>query len=269
MEAETGMRSVVRVMDLMLLLVPIGAGCSRTHPQWSYHGKTGPAHWGDLAPKYAAAKSGKEQSPIDIKTAEAKLTELPSWGFEYGDDTSLAVVNNGHAVQANVPEGKGEVTIDGETFKLLQFHFHAPSEHLVDGKEYALEVHLVHQGAGGELGVVGVLIREGSAHAELGKFWGDLPRAAGHDEATGKSKAVTQFDLNKLLPADHSSYRYAGSLTTPPCSEGVRWCVLATPIEMSSAQIAAFKDLFSGPEFPDGNRRPVQPLNERTIHSDV
>lgn len=236
---------------------------------WSYHGDTGPEHWGDLDPAYSAAKDGREQSPIDIKSESAEVSELPAVTLAYESSVNLTVFNNGHAVRADVPDGGGSLTIGEETFKLLQFHFHAPSEHLVDGKEYAGEMHLVHSAEDGTLAVVGVFIVKGAAHAELAKIWDDLPEVGEDGHSKGEERVVAAFDLKKLLPSSLSSYRYAGSLTTPPCSEGVKWTVLAQPIEMSEEQIEAFVALFSGTEFPDGNRRPCQPLNGRAVLTDV
>ena len=235
---------------------------------WSYHGETGPEHWGDLDPAYSAAKNGREQSPIDIKSESVEVSELPAVTLAYDSSVELVVFNNGHAIQADVPNG-GSLTIGGETFKLLQFHFHAPSEHLVDGKEYAGEMHLVHAAEDGTLAVVGVFIVPGDVHGELAEIWDDLPEAGADGHSKGKERAIAAFELNTLLPDRLNSYRYAGSLTTPPCSEGVKWTVLSEPIEMSEGQIEAFGALFSGEEFPDGNRRPCQPLNGRAVLTDV
>ncbi len=248
---------------------PLGDQPGGKKVQWSYHGDTGPAHWGDLAPEYSAAKDGKEQSPIHIYSPGAARAELPKLELAYASSVRLDVLNNGHTVQANVPSDAGALVIGEDNFTLHQFHFHAPSEHLVDDDEFAAEMHLVHATDDGTLAVVGVFIQEGAEHAELAKMWGDLPMPAANGHGEGEHKTVPGFDLNKILPADHATYRYPGSLTTPPCSEGVHWNLLAAPIEMSADQIAAFVKLFSGDEFPDGNRRPVQLLHGRTVDADV
>ena len=250
---------------------PVSDAEQPTHEtaHWSYHGDTGPDHWGDLDPAYVAAKNGREQSPIDIKSDSAKTSELPPIRLTFKGPADLKVFNNGHAVRADVPDGAGSLAIGDETFKLIQFHFHAPSEHLVDGKEFAGEMHLVHESEDGTLAVIGVFIEKGSAHQELAKFWGDLPHPSEDGHGKGKEETVAAFDLNTLLPDDLDSYRYAGSLTTPPCSEGVKWTVLAKPIQLSDEQIQAFVALFSGTDFPDGNRRPCLPLNGRVVQTDV
>ena len=141
---------------------PSGEKPGEEKPEWSYHGDTGPAHWGDLDPAFSAAKDGKAQSPIDIVTADAEQAELPKLALMYQSSVELDVLHNGHSVQANVSDGAGSLVVGGETFKLQQFHFHAPSEHLVDGKEFALELHLVHAADDGTLAVVGVFIQEGA-----------------------------------------------------------------------------------------------------------
>ena len=237
--------------------------------QWSYHGDTGPDHWADLDPAFAAARDGRAQSPIDIKVDSARAAKLPPVKLAFRRPADLKVFNNGHAIQADVPEGVGSLSIGRETFGLAQFHFHMPSEHLVNGKQFAGELHMVHEAEEGTLAVVGVFIEQGAAHKELAKIWARLPKPARDGHGKGRERAVAAFDLETLLPDDLSSYRYTGSLTTPPCSEGVKWTVLAKPIEMSEAQIRAFTAMFSGKRFPDGNRRPCQPLNGRIVQTDV
>ncbi len=177
--------------------------------------------------------------------------------------TGLSVGNNGHTVQADVPAGAGTLRVGDATYRLDQFHWHTPSEHWIDGERYPMELHLVHRGASGLL-VVGALVVEGRANAELEKIWRAFP------EKPGDRVEVADFDLSKLLPADLHSYRYPGSLTTPGCDQGVQWIVLARPVEMSRAQIERFRSVFFGTErFPAGNARPVQPLGDRTVVTDV
>ncbi|HJR06392.1 MAG TPA: carbonic anhydrase family protein [Pyrinomonadaceae bacterium] len=207
---------------------------------------------------------GSEQTPIDIRNEDLTFVEnLPSLGFSYGTKVSLDVVNTGSpgefaTVRAVVPDGGGALTVAGVTYKLLQFHWHAPSEHELNGQKFPMEMHFVHQAADGTLSVVGVFIKSGKENKELAKIFADLPAQ------TNEHRAVARLNLTKLLPRNLESFRYAGSLTTPDFAEGVRWVVLAEPIEMSSEQIAAFTALF-----PEGNSREVQPLNGRTILTDV
>jgi carbonic anhydrase len=220
---------------------------------WSYEGVTGPSHWGDLDPAWALAKSGKQQSPIDIVRARAVPMPLPPLVVKY-EDTSLEILNNGHTIEDDV-HGGGTLTVGDQVYRLAQFHFHSPSEHAIDGKHAPMELHLVHKNEKGELAVVGVMIVEGPAHPELAVLWEHLP------EEPGRCEEVEGVRVNpsRLLPASLASYRYSGSLTTPPCSENVAWFVLDRPITASAAQIAEFRALIHG------NSRPTQPLNGRPV----
>lgn len=226
---------------------------SSPHVDWSYEGATGPAHWGDLSPDYSLAKSGKRQSPIDIATSGVKRADAAALQVRYGD-TSLEVLNNGHTIEDDYHAG-GTLTVDGHTYQLAQFHFHSPSEHSVDGEHAPMEMHLVHKDSAGKLAVIGVLIREGRAHPELAELWEYMPTSPGRSDAV----PGVSVDASELLPANLASYRYSGSLTTPPCSEDVAWFVLQEPIEASAAQIAAFREII------EGNNRPTQPLNGRVV----
>lgn len=216
----------------------------------------------------ATAKPGvtgtaAQQSPVDIRSGEYHKTHLAPLQFSYSRSTPLTVVNTGSpdefaTVRANVPDGAGTLTLDGVPYKLLQFHWHTPGEHEFNGERYPLEMHLVHQAQDGTLLVVGVTIKEGKVNKELAKIFSDLPTSPANN------RTVESFNLRKLLPSSHKSFRYQGSLTTPPYTEGVKWNVLATPIELSSTQVGAFMALF-----PTGNSREVQPLNGREIESDA
>ncbi|OGQ51594.1 MAG: hypothetical protein A3J24_00950 [Deltaproteobacteria bacterium RIFCSPLOWO2_02_FULL_53_8] len=219
-------------------------------PHWGYEGEYGPKHWGAMSKENAVCSQGKTQSPIDITGASHE--PLPDIGFAY-KPSKLNILNNGHTVQVNYDEGSS-ITLDNVKYNLLQFHFHDPSEHTVGGKSFGMEVHLVHKNAKGELAVVGLLINEGKENAVLAETWKNMPAKA--DEKKALSSKINAQDL---LPSDHSYYRYTGSLTTPPCSEGVNWLVFTTPIEMSKAQIAAFKKIINK------NARPVQPINARKV----
>ncbi len=223
------------------------------HAEWSYKGSTGPEHWGDLRPDYVLAKTGKQQSPVDIVTAQIRRQDAAPLNASY-QQTTLEILNNGHTVEDNY-HGGGVLAFEGREYKLAQFHFHSPSEHTIDGKHTPMEVHLVHKDASGKLAVIGVMIREGLAHPELAVLWKHLP------ESPGRAEAVANVNVNasQLLPKSLASYRYSGSLTTPPCSEGVAWFVLQEPIEASAEQIAAFRKVITG------NNRPTQPLNGRVI----
>ncbi|OGH00014.1 MAG: hypothetical protein A2557_01230 [Candidatus Lambdaproteobacteria bacterium RIFOXYD2_FULL_56_26] len=221
------------------------------HGHWSYQGEGGPEHWGELSPEFAACKTGKEQSPINIVATET--ADLPALVITY-KPTPLAMENNGHTIKLDVAPGS-TLTVGDSAFDLLQFHFHLPSEEMINGKAYDLVAHLVHQDKAGKLGVVAILFTVGAENPVLAQFWGQLPKAGG-EKVSDPAKSL---DLNALLPKNLGYYGFTGSLTTPPCSEGVAWHVLKTPVEFSAAQKAAFAALYSG------NARPVQPQNARVV----
>lgn len=221
---------------------------------WGYHGETGPAHWGDLSPEFHMCKDGKSQTPIDIVGAVSK--DQPKLNFNY-KDTTLAVVNNGHTIKANYAEGSS-INVGGETYQLLQFHFHSLSENKVEGKYFPLEAHLVHKSAAGKLAVVGVLFEEGAANPLLERLWGYTPSKVNSTTTVG----TASINVSDLLPASADYYGFIGSLTTPPCSEGVKWMVLQNPITVSPAQISKFRSFFNDME----TKRPIQPLNGRVVY---
>ena len=220
-------------------------------PAFTYEGATGPAHWGDLSPAYSACKTGKEQSPIDIRNA--KSSQLPGLKFEY-KPAPLRLINNGHTVQVNYPGGSF-LTVDGEKYELKQFHFHHPSEERIDGRAYDMVIHMVHANSRGETAVVSVLVDKGPPDGSLQKIWATIPKTIGQER---EIPGVT-INAADLVPAIGEYFTYRGSLTTPPCSEGVTWFVLKTPITASANQIKVFKALFSP------NARPIQPLGERIV----
>lgn len=222
--------------------------------EWSYSGETGPESWADLSADYAAC-DGQRQSPVDLTAMES--VDLPDLSPDYGTG-DLRWYNNGHALQAEVPEGSS-LTVGDKTWNLLQFHLHTPSEHTVDGQSYPMTIHLVHSRGEGltDLAVLGLLFEEAEAdNPALAPLLAEVPQAKG-DEVQ-----VSGFDLASLLPENLNDYRYAGSLTTPPCSEVVSWHVVAEPVPASAAQIAALEAVMGD------NARPVQPLNDRVIDKD-
>jgi carbonic anhydrase len=242
------MRTPIRSLSLLAAagaLFAAGAAHAGDHAHWSYKGESGPSHWGETC------KTGHEQSPIDIRGAK-KSGELPAIGFGYAAGAA-EVVNNGHTIQVNLPEG-GKVQLASGEYKLLQFHFHTPSEEKIKGQAYPLVAHLVHKNDAGELAVVAVLFREGKENAALGKVFAAMPKEEG-----AKAPLDGGFDAAALLPKTQAYWAFKGSLTTPPCSEGVKWQVLQTPVEVSKAQLAAFRKLYPM------NARPVQPLHGRVV----
>jgi len=219
-------------------------------PHWGYEGDHGPEHWGHMAPDFRACSEGMTQSPIDLSNAAPEaLSEIK---FNYRG-SKLNVENNGHTVQVNY-DGGSSIEVDGSEYKLVQFHFHTPSEHTVNGKSFGNEMHLVHKNDKGQLAVVGVLIETGAENAAYKAIWSNLPA-----KAKEKKSVDVNISASELLPGEKSYFTYAGSLTTPPCSESVQWIVLKSPIQMSDAQIEAIQKIMHK------NNRPVQKLHDRKL----
>ena len=220
---------------------------------WGYIGEKGPESWGKFSPEFSSCELGTAQSPINIESPiEAKLNQLE---FDY-QSSPLRIINNGHTIQVNYQSGS-VLKLDGESYELVQFHFHHPSEHKVNDQNFPMELHLVHQNEKGSLAVVGVFLKQGKANKALETIWKALP------EKQGKEQIIPNIEINasELLPTDQEFYRYYGSLTTPPCSEKVNWIVYQKPIEVSIAQVQKFSKLFPI------NARPVQNLNRRFLLS--
>jgi carbonic anhydrase len=233
-------------------------------PHWRYDGAEGPQQWGSLSPKFATCAEGRSQSPIDIAiqgttAGDPIKMSFPPAQLRIAHNAHVSDgINNGHTIQINYAGGD-TLTIGPESYALVQFHFHNQSEHSVGGKRYPMEMHLVHKAASGKLAVIGVFIEEGERNPAFEPLWANLPPAPG---AEMHVPSVT-IDVDDLLPAVRTSYRYDGSLTTPPCSEGVRWIVMTTPIHLSGDQIRAFTAVIHD------NNRPTQPLNGRQLVTDA
>jgi carbonic anhydrase len=239
------MRTLVASI-LVVLAVPAASLASEhggTH--WGYSGEQGPEHWGGVC------HSGKNQSPIDLDHLVDR--DLKPLQFHYKDG-GYRVVNNGHAVQVDFNPGS-ELTLDGRKYTLKQLHFHAPSENTIDGKRFPLEAHLVHADANGQLAVVAVMFESGADNAWLEGLSKNVPMKADSENALAKTVSAWT-----LLPSDQDYYRFSGSLTTPPCTEGVRWLVLKHPVTASAAEI---EHLHAAVGFD--NARPVQLLNDRVV----
>ncbi len=223
--------------------------------EWNYDAAHGPDHWAELNPCFSACREGHAQSPVDIHAA--RHTGHHSLTFNYRP-IPLQPKHNGHSIQIDVPQGL-TLNYDGVPYHLRQFHFHHPSEHTLDGQLFEMEMHLVHAAADGQILVVGVML-SGGAQVDApcyAPLFDHLPTAECGPQYTG-----LMIDPGALLPKDHAYYYYEGSLTTPPCTEGVHWVVMAQPIPLSDAQVDAFTAVF-----PD-NHRPVQPLYDREVYSD-
>jgi carbonic anhydrase len=242
---------VVAVGLATLSGVASGAGGHPGHGvHWGYEGDFGPAHWASLQPEFSAC-SGKNQSPIDV-AVQRVAAEMKPIRFDYKAG-GHEVVNNGHTIQVNMEAGSS-ITVDDIPFDLKQFHFHSPSENHIGGKSFPLEAHLVHADEQGNLAVVAVMFEEGKDNAIVGTVWSHMPKGEGKNALPGKVSA------SGLLPEKRAYYRYSGSLTTPPCSEGVRWIVLKEPMTVTRDQLAAFRETLGF-----ANNRPVQPINARFV----
>ncbi len=220
-------------------------------PHWGYTGQVGPEHWGELDATFSACASGKNQSPIDLSAMiESELAPL---AFNYKAEGN-EILNNGHSIQINYKPGS-TISFNGRTFELKQFHFHSPSENTIEGRSFPLEAHFVHADADGNLAVLAVMYNEGKENAELAKAWAHMPVKA--EEQTSLPENI---DATLLLPASKEYYRFNGSLTTPPCTEGVWWLVMKSSDTVLKEQIEKFTHAMHHP-----NNRPVQPVNARMV----
>lgn len=236
-------------------LLPLAAptlahGGAGHEAHWAYGGETGPEAWGRLKPEFQQCAVGKRQSPIDIRDGIA--VQLDPIQFDYRP-SAFRVIDNGHTVQVNVDPGNS-ITVQGRRYELLQFHFHRPSEERINGRQFEMVAHLVHKDAEGRLAVVAVLMDQGKGHPLVQQVWNNLPL-----EKNTEQPALVPMDLKALLPEQQQYYTYMGSLTTPPCSEGVLWMVMKQPATMSREQIAIFSKLYPM------NARPIQSASGRLI----
>lgn len=223
--------------------------CSHVH--WGYEGEEAPENWANLCSEFTPC-GGKSQSPINIKNAEPK-EDLATLEFKY-NDTKTDIINNGHTVQFNV-SGDNILKVGDKEYKLLQYHFHALSEHMVNGEHYPIEAHFVHKYSDKDYAVVGLFYEEGDENKLLADYLSHFPKEK------GKYKSDKSISLLNLIPGNKQYYYYNGSLTTPPCSEVVNWYVLKEPLTASQEQIKQFSEIL------DENYRPVMPLNERKVYA--
>jgi carbonic anhydrase len=235
----------------VLSLLETAASAQQSKAHWSYTGEDSPANWGKLDAAYATCSVGKRQSPINI--TKAKATDLPALQFHYSA-VPLNIIDNGHTIQVNYPAGS-TLKVGDKTYTLKQFHFHHPSEEQINGKGYDMVAHLVHADDEGHLAVVAVLLKSGVSNAFLASIWRNFPA----EKEKSIENASVSVNAADLLPSDYGYYTYLGSLTTPPCSEGVTWYVLKTPVQLSSEQVEAFAKVYPM------NARPIQPLNGREL----
>lgn len=220
---------------------------------WSYEGEEGPANWGSIDSAYALCGTGTTQSPVDVVSAD--FQDAPPISFHY-EATPINIVNNGHTVEV-VYEPGSYMEVDGQRYDLVQFHYHVPSEHTIDGQSFKAEVHLVHKNAAGQNAVIGLLLDEGAENAGLQPFIADVAKATSEE-----TELPGTVDATAFLPSFEDTIRYQGSLTTPPCTEGIQWFLMTSPVQASAEQLAALSGVFNG------NNRPVQALNGRVLEFD-
>lgn len=245
-------KSQFLIFTLCTLAAPtISLGQEAPPVHWSYKGPDDPKHWGKLDPAFAACANGHHQSPINI--ADAKATDLPALKFDY-NAVPLSIVDNGHTVMVSYAPGS-TLTAGDKVYKLTQFHFHHPSEEHISGQKFDMVAHLVHADGEGHLAVVAVLFKKGAPNPLLETLWKNIPEE--------KEKTVTLTDVSvnvkDLLPAALGYYTFSGSLTTPPCTEGVTWYVLKSTATLSPHQLASFAKLYPA------DNRPIQPTYQREI----
>jgi len=245
-----------------ITIITLTTGCTNStkniehskhnNSHWSYKGDTGPKHWGSLNHKYSLCGKGTMQTPINIiPTNDVDLSPLE---INY-KTSSTDVINNGHTVQVNIAEGSS-VTIDNEDYELKQFHFHTPSENNIKGNSYPLEAHFVHSTKDGKLAVIAVMFEEGKENPILKKIWDKFPLEENHKV----SISLSSNDINSILPSNPDYYKFTGSLTTPPCSENVKWNVYKTTMSISKEQVEEFFNIFN-----HSNNRPLQKINDRVV----
>lgn len=241
----------IHYLGIALLAIGLGpvTATPTNHQQWGYTSPTGPDEWGNLDHNNTLCSTGTQQSPIDIKANTPGV--LPVLDIHYPAGP-VEVKNQGHTLEVTT-ENKGYVTLASGIYNLVQMHFHAPAEERIEGREYPFSAHLVHRDAAGNLAVITLLFDLGKKNKSLAPVLANMPR---HE---GESVILSNLDLASLFPAKRDYYAYMGSLTTPPCTEGVRWQVVKAAGTVSAKQLMAFKQMFHM------NARPIQPANDRTV----
>ena len=234
----------------MLEVAHSSAVVQHAHTHWGYEGAGAPENWANLDPKNKVCAIGERQSPIDIK--DGIKVDLEPIQFSYRP-SNFRIIDNGHTLQVSV--GESAITLTGKTYELVQFHFHRPSEEKVNGQRFDMVAHLVHKADDGALAVIAVLMERGSENPFIQTLWNNMPL----EKNQSVSPPTTIIDPNNLLPASRNYYTYMGSLTTPPCSEGVLWLVMKQPVQVSQDQINIFSRLYRN------NARPIQPTGGRLI----
>ena len=254
--------AALAALSPLSLVAACGDGDATTEPEaaqepteWGYEGAGAPENWAAMSSEFALCETGANQSPVNLTGAES--ADLPDPQFDYSSQAT-SIDNLGHTLQVGVEPGS-TMTVNDRQYELVQFHFHTPSEHRLQGNEYPAEVHFVHRGPDDGLAVVGAFIEEGTQNEVLANIWDQLP------SQPEESRDLQSVDMNiaELVPQESQYYLYSGSLTTPPCSEDVNWMVMEQPIEMSSEQIERLRSIIGT------SNRPVQPLGNRELQVDT
>jgi carbonic anhydrase len=249
---HTFCKTILVCSPLALLFTALSSAAQESHPpHWTYSGAEGPEHWGKLDPAYSLCSTGRMQSPINVKNA--KPADLPVLKIDYRA-VPLNIIDNGHTVQINYAPGS-TFTVGDRTYTLKQFHFHHPAEEQINGKSFPLVAHLVHADADGHLAVIAVLFEHGASNPLIDTLWKNIPA----EKEKAQDVPSVSVQAQDLLPSERGYFTFSGSLTTPPCSEGVAWYVLKSHTTISPEQVAAFAKIYSG------NARPIQPTNGREI----
>jgi carbonic anhydrase len=230
------------VLAAGILATPSGAAAQT----FGYLGDIGPSYWADLSPDWIACGTGEIQSPVDFAKLPAHPTSARKLSTDYDTNTTGEIFNNGHTIEVET-EGSNTLTLDGIPYELAQFHFHTASEHRADGRGFDMEMHLVHTAADGSNAVIGVFLKRGRSSRALAPIFASLP-----NDVNVKHPLDSPFDPASFLPKSRAHYRYVGSLTTPPCTEGVQWVVMSEPVTVSDEDMAQFAERIHF------NARPVQ-----------
>lgn len=245
-------KTVLFICALGLVITPTFSTGQESHPpHWTYSGAEGPSHWGNLDPAYSLCSLGRTQSPIDVK--DGKPADLPILKIDY-QAVPLNIIDNGHTIQVNYPPGS-TLTVGDKTYTLKQFHFHHPSEEHINGKSFPLVAHLVHADADGHLAVIAILFESGAANPLIDTLWKNIPA----EKEKAQDVPSVSVRAQDLLPSDRGYFTFVGSLTTPPCTEGVTWYVLKSHTTISPDEVARFAKSYPM------NARPIQPTNGREI----
>lgn len=255
------MKKIISLSLSAIATMVLTTGCANQHnmehkntheAHWDYTGEHSPAHWGEMKKGFAMCSKGKMQTPINISPTEDIDIDPLEFNYTTG---ATDLINNGHTVQINVASGSS-VTIDGKEFELKQFHFHTPSENNINGKKFPLEAHFVNVAKDGQIAVVALMFEEGATNPILEKIWSKFPLEVNHKEPI----KLSADDINALMPANQDYYKFMGSLTTPPCTENVKWNVFKISMNISKEQVKKFYNVFG-----HSNNRPLQDINNRVI----